>query len=160
NHFLKPHGFCFGPDVATSARATLGGMIANNSSGAYAPIYGTTADHVCELEIVMHDGRVVEVGPDHDTLQKQRELVADLVYFHSMEIQERMGPGLLKRRPGYALDRCAREPGNLNHLLCGSEGTLAGIISAEVKIVPLPSERGLGLVFFASVADALQATVA
>src|SRR5437763_17083380 len=37
NNFLKPHGFCFGPDVATSSRATLGGMIANNSSGARVP---------------------------------------------------------------------------------------------------------------------------
>ena len=46
NAFLKPHGFCFGPDVATSSRATIGGMIANNSSGARVPVYGTTADHV------------------------------------------------------------------------------------------------------------------
>ena len=62
NDFLKPHGFCFGPDVATSSRATLGGMIANNSSGARCPIYGTTADHVISLEIVLADGRVVTVG--------------------------------------------------------------------------------------------------
>src|SRR5436189_2078139 len=53
NDFLRPHGFCFGPDVATSSRATLGGMIANNSSGARCPIYGTTADHVVSLQIVM-----------------------------------------------------------------------------------------------------------
>ena len=46
NTFLQPHGYCFGPDVATSSRATLGGMIANNSSGARVPVYGTTADHV------------------------------------------------------------------------------------------------------------------
>ncbi len=58
NEFLNPHGFCFGPDVATSSRATLGGMIANNSSGARCPIYGTTADHVISLEIVLGDGRV------------------------------------------------------------------------------------------------------
>ena len=49
NDFLRPHGFCFGPDVATSSRATLGGMIANNSSGARCPVYGTTADHVTSL---------------------------------------------------------------------------------------------------------------
>src|SRR5213594_5199408 len=61
NDFLRPHGFCFGPDVATSARATLGEMIANNSSGARCPVYGTTADHVISLEIVMADGRIVAV---------------------------------------------------------------------------------------------------
>src|ERR1051325_2958919 len=159
NNFLRPHGFCFGPDVATSSRATLGGMIANNSSGSHTPVYGTTADHIAELELVTADGRIVAVGPRHDTLRPQRELLAEAVYFHALEIAERLPPGLLKRRPGYALDRCAAEPENLNHLLCGSEGTLAAITSAELKIVPLPAERGLVLIFFASVAEAMQATV-
>src|SRR5437867_8963059 len=63
NHFLRPHGFCFGPDVATSSRATLGGMIANNSSGAHSPVYGTTGQHRSELEIVLVDGRIVPLGP-------------------------------------------------------------------------------------------------
>ena len=159
NAFLRPEGFCFGPDVATSSRATLGGMIANNSSGAHTPVYGTTADHVVELEIITADATVVKVGPEHDTLRKQRELVADLVYFHSLEIADRFPNGLMKRRPGYALERVAKEPANLNHLLCGSEGTLAGILSAELKIVPLPRTRGVGLIFFGSVAEAMQATV-
>jgi FAD/FMN-containing dehydrogenase/Fe-S oxidoreductase len=159
NNFLHPHGFCFGPDVATSSRATLGGMIANNSSGAHTPVYGTTADHVNELEIVLADGRAVEVGPAHDTLRKQRELVSELVYFHGLTIAERLAPGLLKRWPGYGIDRCVREPDNLNHLLCGSEGTLAAITSAELKIVPLPKQKGLALIFFASVAEAMEATV-
>ncbi len=159
NNFLRPHGFCFGPDVATSSRATLGGMIANNSSGSHTPAYGTTADHINELEIVVADGRIVEVGPGHDTLRKQRELVSDLVYFHGLTIAERLAPGLLKRWPGYGIDRCVREPDNLNHILCGSEGTLAAITSAELKIVPLPKQKGLALIFFASVAEAMQATV-
>src|SRR5437899_4401895 len=73
NDFLKPHGFCFGPDVATSSRATLGGMIANNSSGARCPIYGTTADHVISLEIVMADDRVEKIGPTHKSLRSERE---------------------------------------------------------------------------------------
>src|ERR1044071_639373 len=63
NTFLKPHGFCFGPDVATSSRATIGGMIANNSSGARVPIYGTTAHHVVSQELVMADGRIENIGP-------------------------------------------------------------------------------------------------
>ena len=159
NAALRPAGFCFGPDVATSSRATLGGMIGNNSSGSHTPFYGTTADHVVSLDIVMADGRVVTIGPAHDTLRSQRDLVRDLVYFNSLVIEERFPPGLVKRRPGYALDRCLREPENLNHILCGSEGTLAGILSAELKIVPLPEQKGLVVVFFASVAEAMQATV-
>ena len=159
NSFLRPHGYCFGPDVATSSRATLGGMIANNSSGSHTPYYGTTADHVSELEVVLADGRTVAVGPRHDTLRKQRELVGDLVYFHELTIAERLPPGLSKRRPGYAIDRCVNDLNNLNHLLCGSEGTLAAITGAELKIVPLPKQKGLALIFFASVAEAMQATV-
>src|ERR1017187_6736894 len=159
NNFLRPHGFCFGPDVATSARVTLGGMIANNSSGSHTPAYGTTADHISELEIVLADSRVATIGPGQDTLRKQRELVSELVDFHGLTIAERLAPGLLKRWPGYGIDRCIREPDNLNHILCGSEGTLAAITSAELKIVRLPARKGLGLIFFASVSEAMQATV-
>ena len=159
NAFLRPHGYCFGPDVATGSRATLGGMIANNSSGAHTPVYGTTADHVRELEIVTSSGQVVMVGAAHDTLRAERELVRNLLYFHAATIEERLPGDLRKRRPGYALERSAREPDNLNHLLCGSEGTLAAIISAELRILPLPQGKSLALVFFDSVAEAMQATV-
>src|SRR5271163_1702913 len=68
NAFLKPHGYCFGPDVATSSRATIGGMIANNSSGAHTPVFGVTADHVNSLEIVLTDGRIEATGPNHASL--------------------------------------------------------------------------------------------
>jgi FAD/FMN-containing dehydrogenase/Fe-S oxidoreductase len=159
NAFLKPHGFCFGPDVATSSRATIGGMIANDSSGAHVPVYGTTADHVISQELVLADGTIEQIGPAHDTLHAQRELIANLTAAHAAEVGERMPPGLQKRWPGYALERWLRDPGNLNNMLCGSEGTLAAIFSAELKIVPLPREKGLGLIFFASVAEAMQATM-
>src|ERR1700737_1105178 len=99
NAFLRPHGFCFGPDVATSARATLGGMIANNSSGARVPVYGTTADHVISLEIVMADGRIVNIGPKHETLSIERDKIDKLIRASVGEISERMPPGLLKRWP-------------------------------------------------------------
>src|SRR2546423_13592668 len=79
NEFLKPHGFCFGPDVATSSRATLGGMIANNSSGARCPVYGTTADHVISLEVVLADGRVEKIGPTDESLQAERAKIEDLI---------------------------------------------------------------------------------
>ena len=159
NTFLKPHGFCFGPDVATSSRATIGGMIANDSSGARVPVYGTTADHVVSQELVMADGSIHQIGPAHETLRAQREVIAELVAAHASQVAEWMPPGLEKRWSGYALARWLRDPGNLNNMLCGSEGTLAAIFSAELKIVPLPREKGLGLVFFASVAEAMQATV-
>ncbi|MFL6499810.1 MAG: FAD-binding and (Fe-S)-binding domain-containing protein [Candidatus Udaeobacter sp.] len=159
NDFLKPHGFCFGPDVATSSRATLGGMIANNSSGARCPIYGTTADHVISLEIVLADGAVENVGASYDSLGQERAKIDKLVRAASTEMAERWPPGLIKRWPGYGIEGFLRMPNDLTNILAGSEGTLAAIFSAELKISPLPREKGLGLIFFASVAEAMQATV-
>src|SRR5205807_9960693 len=66
---------------------------------------------------------------------------------------------LLKRLPGYVIERFLLAPNNLANILAGSEGTLAAIFSAELKISPLPHEKGLGLIFFASVDEAMQATV-
>src|SRR5437868_4681710 len=159
NAFLKPHGFCFGPDVATSSRATIGGMIANNSSGARAPFYGTTADHVLATEIILADGRIEKIGAKHDSLEAERAQIEQLLREQSAEMAERWPPGLIKRWPGYGLTRFLRAPQNLNESLAGSEGTLAAIFSAELKISPLPTEKGLGLIFFATVDDAMQATV-
>jgi FAD/FMN-containing dehydrogenase/Fe-S oxidoreductase len=159
NTFLKPHGFCFGPDVATSSRATIGGMVANNSSGARVPFYGTTADHVRALEIVLADGRIETIGPGRPALVVEQEKIAQLVRQQSAAIAERMPPGMLKRWSGYGLERFSRAPDNLTEILSGSEGTLAVIFSAELQIVRLPRAKGLGLVFFASVAEAMQATV-
>jgi FAD/FMN-containing dehydrogenase/Fe-S oxidoreductase len=159
NDFLRPHGFCFGPDVATSSRATLGGMIANNSSGARCPIYGTTADHVVSLEIVMADGRIERIGRMHESLRSECTRIENLIRAASGEMTERWPPGLIKRWPGYDIERFLRTPNDLTNILAGSEGTLAAIFSAELKISPLPREKGLGLIFFASVGEAMQATV-
>ena len=158
NSFLHAHGFRFGPDVATSSRATLGGMIANDSSGSHTPVYGTTGQHVLSIDLVMADGKFARVGADEAALLHQRNLVDDLVALNSMQIVERFPPGLLKRWPGYGLSRAMEKPNNLVPIICGSEGTLAGIFSAELNVVPLPAEHGVGLIFFDTVAEAMQAT--
>jgi FAD/FMN-containing dehydrogenase/Fe-S oxidoreductase len=152
NAFLRPHGFCFGPDVATSSRATLGGMIANNSSGAHVPVHGCTVDHVLSLEVVTADGRIETLG------REPKPQLAQLVGAASDEIEARMPSSLPKRWPGYGVDRYLRGS-NASHLMAGSEGTLAAILSSELRIVPLPRRKTLGVVFFASVAEAMRATV-
>ncbi|MCW3095131.1 MAG: linked oxidase domain protein [Chthonomonadaceae bacterium] len=160
NAFLKPHGFCFGPDVATSSRATLGGMIANNSSGSHVPVYGVTADHVISLEVALANGRIAHTDAPNVSLSGQRAFLAERVCAHVDAIERHMPTGLLKRYPGYGIDRFLRQPDNLSHLFAGSEGTLAAIVSAELKIVLLPRAKGVGILFFASVTEAMQATVA
>jgi FAD/FMN-containing dehydrogenase len=158
NDFVRPHGLWFGPDVATSSRATLGGMIANNSSGAHAPVYGTTADHVEALEVVLADGTIAVVGRDSDGLSELRDAIDRIVERHAAVIAERLPPDLVKRWPGYGFDRALREPGDLSAVVCGSEGTLVGVSSAVVRLVPLPNDRGLGILFFDSVPEAMQAS--
>lgn len=156
NGFLAPHGLCFGPDVATSSRATLGGMIANNSSGARAPRYGATIDHVRSIESVTVDGATVQFSPEQD---HHRDKVDALLRGFEAEVETRLHRGIVKRWPGYALDRYLRAQHDLTKLWGGSEGTLGLIFSAELQLVPLPSEKGLGLIFFDTVEEAMQATV-
>ena len=63
NAALKPHHLRFAPDVSSSSRATVGGMIANNSSGARSVVYGKTIDHVRDLQVVLADARVAHFRP-------------------------------------------------------------------------------------------------
>jgi FAD/FMN-containing dehydrogenase/Fe-S oxidoreductase len=155
---LAPHGLWFGPDVATSSRATLGGMIANNSSGAHAPVYGTTADHLAALEVVLADGTVAVVG-NGEGLPEIRHAADDIVAECADQIAERLPGGLVKSWTGYGLDRVLKSPGDLTQLVSGSEGTLAGVTSAWLRVVPRPQRRFLGILFFQSVMEALQSTV-
>lgn len=159
NAFVGGHGLSFGPDVATSSRATFGGMIANNSSGARAPLYGTTIDHVISLEAALTDGRIVELGVDRGGMHEHLDSIDSLIQAHAPEIRERFHEGIVKRWPGYALDRYLRAPRDLSKLMAGSEGTLASILSATIRLVPLPKSKGIGLVFFDTLEAAMEATV-
>ncbi|GMW03674.1 MAG: lactate dehydrogenase [Candidatus Hydrogenedentota bacterium] len=159
NGYLKPHGLCFGPDVATSSRATLGGMIANNSSGAHVPVYGTTIDHVLSVEAVLADGTVAMFSAEDAPSVEFRAQVDELFHRHASAIRAHLPDTLVKRWPGFGLDRYLSDGRNLARILGGSEGTLAAIVSAELSLAPLPMEKGLCLLFFASVPEAMQASV-
>jgi len=151
NRAAAGHGLMFGPDVATASRATLGGMISNNSAGARSIVYGLTADHVAALEVILADGtraRLARGAPAPAALEACRPLAADWV-----------GPTLLRRVSGYNLDALAGEHPDWPRLVCGSEGTLAIIAAAELRLVPIPACRGLGLLAFGDVDAALGAVV-
>ena len=63
NAQLKPHGLRFAPDISTASRATIGGMISNNSCGARSVMYGKTIDHVLELDVILSDGSSAHFRP-------------------------------------------------------------------------------------------------
>jgi FAD/FMN-containing dehydrogenase/Fe-S oxidoreductase len=160
NAYLRPHGFQFGPDVATSARASLGGMIANNSSGARVAAHGVTGDHVRSLEIVLSDGRRLTLGDTSTPLPQAWSALTASLLSREKRIRQTYPEGMVKRWHGYGLRPWLEQPERWTHVLSGSEGTLAVIAEAELKIVSLPKEKGLGLLFFDGVKEAMQASVA
>src|SRR5947209_516952 len=178
NAHLKPLGLMFGPDVSTSDRATIGGMIGNNSAGARSLRYGKTVDHVRALDVVLADGTSARLGPvpaeqlegvcaRSDPIGAVHRLVRDTVARHREAIAARF-PKILRRVSGYNLDEFVpglpvRPAGwrddpwqfNLARLIVGSEGTLAVVNAAELKLVPLPAATGLVVLSFATIPAAL-----
>ncbi|MCE2883783.1 MAG: FAD-binding protein [Planctomycetaceae bacterium] len=168
NEHLAPLGLMFGPDVATSSHATLGGMIGNNSSGAHSILYGRTVENLLALEVVFADGsvhRLEEGSCDRDPAQRNlADRLAAIVRPIAGEIRTRF-PKILRHVDGYALDIFLEQierstPGtydrvNLAHLVCGGEGTLAVTLRAELALVARPKERGLAILGFASVRESL-----
>src|SRR5207248_558582 len=94
-----------------------------------------------------------------ESLAAERARIENLIQARRTEMAERWPPGLIKRWPGYGIERFLNAPNDLTNIFAGSEGTLAAIFSAELKISPLPAGKGLGLIFFSSVDEAMQATV-
>ncbi len=168
NAALAPLGFLFGPDVASGSHATIGGMIGNNSAGARSLVYGRTVENLLSLDVVLADGSTAhyaEGSCQHDP--RQRAMVtrlADIVRPIREEIRKRI-PTIRRHVDGYNLDLLLDQldrstPGtfdkvNLATLVCGSEGTLATIVSATVKLVRKPTCTGLAIVAFDSVTAAL-----
>src|SRR4051812_41372904 len=148
NAELKPHGLRFAPDISTASRATVGGMIANNSSGARSVLYGKTIDHVLEQHVVLSDGSTAHFRPlDPPALDaacagttveaRCYRTVRDLAAARRDEIDRRF-PKVLRRVGGYNLDEFVDplKPFNLARLIVGSEGTLGLVVAAKVSLVP------------------------
>src|SRR6476659_9539304 len=102
NRELSRYGLAFGPDVATASRATLGGMIGNNSAGARSVVYGQTVDHVRSLSVLLSDGTPAEFGPlSAKQYERKRELRTREgdVYRSAEEVVREHGDEILARTP-------------------------------------------------------------
>jgi FAD/FMN-containing dehydrogenase/Fe-S oxidoreductase len=170
NAELKPFRLQFAPDISTSNRATLGGMIANNSSGTRSVVYGKTGDYVLELKVALADGIVIETRPltveelEAKCRQQDREgecyrVVRRLAQEHAAEVERRY-PKLLRRVGGYNLDRFipSSAPFDLGQMLVGSEGTLGIVLEAKLGLVSLPGTRAVLVIQFNDLLEALTAT--
>jgi FAD/FMN-containing dehydrogenase/Fe-S oxidoreductase len=170
NSQLEPHGLQLPLDLSTASRATIGGMIANNSSGTRSIVYGSTIDYVLELRVLLSDGSIVTVHPlnslDLDRKCRQDDLegrcystVRRLAAENADEIDRRY-PKILRRVGGYNLDRFVRrnDTFDLCKLLVGSEGTLGLVLNAKLRLVGYPKAKVLSVAHFETLRDAMRAT--
>jgi FAD/FMN-containing dehydrogenase/Fe-S oxidoreductase len=171
------HGLMFGPDPASAERATMGGVIANNATGAHSIVYGMSADHLISADVIMADGSIATLG-ERSTLENS--LTANL-HSTALVIREKYTEAITKNWPhtwrnsaGYRLNYLLPwspskpsqwggeaypanlKPGTLNlaSLLAGSEGTLAVIRRMKVNLVPRPKHTILAVLSYQSIADA------
>src|ERR1700685_3949756 len=162
NRKLRSSGLWFPGDISTASRATIGGMVGNNSCGARSLRYGNTRENVLSIDAMLADGTRAHFGRIGDGgVNVPADLVRDLLAIAAREAGEieRRFPKVQRRVGGYNLD--ALVPGrndiNLAHILVGSEGTLAFSTRIELKLSPLLGRRAVGACHFGSFHEAMKA---
>lgn len=163
NAFLKPYGFFFSPDLSTSNRATIGGMINTDASGQGSLVYGKTSDHVLELTSVLINGQRLDTAaqPTEHVLAKcdtVSEQVAKICHDNRELILAKF-PRLNRFLTGYDLEHVFNDDlseFNLSRILTGSEGSLAFITEAKLNLTPIPKERTLINIIYDSFDSALR----
>ena len=150
NERCRPHRLHFPVVPSSGARCTFGGMLANNSAGPHSVRYGSTRRWVRAVEGVLADGTLVRLErgspPGSPALRDIAERVDSMLAPHREAIITHW-PRVRKNSSGYAL-REYLESGDLVDLLIGSEGTLCLMLSAEVYLAPVPTQRGLAVLEF------------
>ncbi|MDX1618858.1 MAG: FAD-linked oxidase C-terminal domain-containing protein [Balneolaceae bacterium] len=179
NRAAADHQLLFGPDTATTNRCMLGGMIGNNSCGSFSIKYGTTREHIQEIETVLSDGSTATFRSlTSEELEEKKALdsleghiyrgMLALIEQNREQIRKAYPhPEIIRRNTGYALDKlCGMQPFdsggrpfNLAELLCGSEGTLAMTVSAKVGLVPLDPHNVVLVPHFSTIRKAMEAAV-
>jgi FAD/FMN-containing dehydrogenase/Fe-S oxidoreductase len=168
NATLKSFGLFFAPELSTSNRATIGGMVNTDASGQGSCLYGKTRDHVLELTSVLLDGSVIHSKPlekdeflnicnRKDRVGLVHRLLHNIYGEHKALIHEKF-PKLNRCLTGYDLAhiRDERNRFNLNNILCGSEGTLGFITEIKLNLVPIPKHSALAVIHYANFNHALR----
>ena len=151
NKALEPYGLFFAPELSTSDRATIGGMISTDASGQGSCLYGKTSNHVRGLRVVLTDGsdcwsRPVDADQLQDLLSRSDRIgeiyrVLDRIERDRRDLIAATFPKLNRYMTGYDLAHLRMPDGrfDLNAVLCGSEGTLAFVAEAELNLLPIPA---------------------
>ncbi|MGJ7038400.1 FAD/FMN-containing dehydrogenase/Fe-S oxidoreductase [Shinella sp. BE166] len=151
NKALAPHGLFFAPELSTSNRATIGGMVSTDACGQGSCLYGKTSNHVLGLRVVLADGSDFLSRPVSEeelrALQTRQNRIGHIhrtlarIARDDKALIDKIFPKLNRFMTGYDLAHLQREDGrfDLNAVLCGSEGTLAMIAEAELNLLPIPA---------------------
>ncbi|MGN0894828.1 MAG: FAD-binding and (Fe-S)-binding domain-containing protein [Succinivibrio sp.] len=172
NEFLKPHGLFFSPELSTSSRACLGGMISNDAAGQGSLKYGRTSNHIKDVTVVLADGTLTTFGPVSGEKLKEclgREGLEGEIYRGCYALLkdnrkkiEEVFPNLNRFMTGYDLKN-AYDPEtdtlNLARIICGAEGTLAIICGATLDLTVIPDFRELMVVKYENFDSALRHAV-
>ncbi len=156
NDYLRPHGFFFAPDLSTSSRATIGGMINTDASGQGSLVYGKTSNHVLSLESVLANGDLLNTAP---MTMEQAQLLAKEDSSHGQITKQVLASSLDNRQlilekfprlnrflTGYDLENVLQNEENtfdLSRLITGSEGSLAFVCQAKLNITPVSPAKTL-----------------
>ena len=166
---VRAQGLMYGIDPATKNRATIGGGIGNNSCGAHSLLHGKTIGQVISVDVVLADGslatfeatsgaaleaKLATPGLEGDVYRGVRRIG----HREREEIAARF-PDIQRRVSGYNLDEFTEDGAmDLARMIVGSEGTLAVIVSARVRLVPIPALKGVAALHYRSVVEACRAT--
>ncbi len=182
NKHLASYGLFFGPETSTSNRCMIGGMVGNNSCGSHSVIYGTTRDHVIELQTILSDGNEAifnEISNEAFEQKCEGEALESKIYKHIKtvlsvkETQEEIRnefpkPSIRRRNTGYAVDELLETAAftegksnfNMCKLLAGSEGTLAFTTEIKLNLVDAPPKnQGVVAVHLNTIEEAARATI-
>jgi FAD/FMN-containing dehydrogenase len=166
NAALKSAGLFFAPELSTSNRATVGGMINTDASGQGSCTYGKTRDHVLELDSVLLGGERLHsqrwtMPPD--SVVRPEDRVGEVYRWRGRSLMNRRAdqarfPNLNRCLTGYDLAhlREADSRFNLNSVLCGAEGSLGFVVEAKLNVLPIPKYAVLVNVRYTSFMDALR----
>ncbi|RJT27023.1 FAD-binding and (Fe-S)-binding domain-containing protein [Buttiauxella izardii] len=169
NQYLKPYGYFFAPELSTSNRATLGGMINTDASGQGSLVYGKTSDHVMGVRAVLLNGDILDTHPMSTALAEEMgrdDTSTGKIYSTVLERCREQRQLIIDKFPklnrfltGYDLRHVFNDDltqFDLTRILCGSEGTLAFITEAKLDITRLPKVRRLVNIKYDSFDSALR----
>ncbi|HWP81613.1 MAG TPA: FAD-binding oxidoreductase [Bacteroidota bacterium] len=167
NNVLASDNLHFPIDPASAAHCTIGGMIGTNAAGAHGLKYGATKDHIQSLRVVLSNGDEVTIGEPQSTGNVSspffRTAMEEVVLrLKEMKAQiDRRWPKVQKNSSGYNVyDVVKTDPPDFRKLIVGSEGTLAVVLEATLKVQPRPKAEGGLLVYFNDYETTVDATVA